>query len=167
MAEPTLVLSHLQVNQRINRIAYELYESNFEEEKIILVGIANRGYILAKRLQAVLATICELKVELVELKMHKDLPLEHPINMSIEGSAINEQAVVLVDDVLNTGRTLIYAVNHLLMSTPKRLSTVVLVNRRHRRFPIRADFAGLTLSTTLQEHIDVELSNDIDAVYLH
>jgi pyrimidine operon attenuation protein/uracil phosphoribosyltransferase len=167
MAEPTLVLSHLQVNQRINRIAYELYESNFEEEKIILVGIANRGYILAKRLQAVLATICELKVELVELKMHKDLPLEHPINMSIEGSAINEQAVVLVDDVLNTGRTLIYAVNHLLMSTPKRLSTVVLVNRRHRRFPIRADFAGLTLSTTLQEHIDVELSNDKDAVYLH
>ncbi len=167
MSEQTLVLTHTQVQQKINRIAYQLYETNFEEEKIFVVGVARRGYVLAERIYAVLKEICDLEIEMVEIRMHKDEPLEHEISLSVELDQLNDKAVVLVDDVLNSGRTLIYAVNHLLQAAPRRLNTVVLVDRRHRRFPIRADFAGLTLSTTLQEHITVDLKSEENSVTLH
>jgi len=112
-----------------------------------------------------LASMASFEVELVELALDKDKPLEAPVKLSTDLASLRGRTVVLVDDVLMSGRTLMYAAAHLVTVPLKRLTTVVLVDRRHRSYPIRADIVGLTLSTTTQEHISVELGRK-DTVYL-
>ncbi len=165
MSERTIVLDHERVQRKLERIAHQLYEENHEEQGIILVGIAPRGLALAKRLQTRLKEISELEVDLVTLQLDKDKPLEAPVKLSLELDALRDRTVVLVDDVLMSGRTLMHAAAHLVSVPLKRLTTVVLVDRRHRSYPIRADIVGLTLSTTTQEHISVELGRK-DTVYI-
>lgn len=165
MSERTIVLDHERVQRKLERIAHQLHEENHEEQGIILVGIAPRGLALAKRLQARLKEISELDVDLVTLQLDKDKPLEAPVKLSLELDALRDRTVVLVDDVLMSGRTLMHAAAHLVSVPLKRLTTVVLVDRRHRSYPIRADIVGLTLSTTTQEHISVELGRK-DTVYI-
>ena len=165
MSERTVVLDHDRVQRKLERIAHQLYEENHEEKGILLVGIAPRGLALAKRLQARLREISELEVDLVTLQLDKDAPLEAPVTLSVELDALRDRTVVLVDDVLMSGRTLMHAAAHLVSVPLKRLTTVVLVDRRHRSYPIRADIVGLTLSTTTQEHISVELGRK-DTVYI-
>lgn len=165
MSERTIVLDHERVQRKLERIAHQLHEENHEEQGIILVGIAPRGLALAKRLQARLKEISELEVDLVTLQLDKDKPLEAPVKLSLELDALRDRTVVLVDDVLMSGRTLMHAAAHLVSVPLKRLTTVVLVDRRHRSYPIRADIVGLTLSTTTQEHISVELGRK-DSVHI-
>lgn len=165
-ATKTIVLQHEQIQQKINRIAYEIYENNVSSKILFVVGIEKEGYILAERLSAILKSISPIEIKLVKLSLHKDEPLEHPIQLSVHVNDLADNSVILVDDVLNSGKTLIYAAHYLLQSPLKNLNTVCLVDRLHRRFPIRADFVGLTLSTTLQEHIQVEFNPGNDIVYL-
>ncbi|HRD52448.1 MAG TPA: phosphoribosyltransferase family protein [Flavobacteriales bacterium] len=165
MSERTLVLDHEQVQRKLRRIAHQLHEEHHTEKEIVLVGIVPRGATLAKRLATLLEGIAPFKIRLVELKLDKDHPLERPVQMNVEGKELKGRAVVLVDDVLMSGRTLMHAASHLVQAPIKRLTTVILVDRRHRLFPIRADIVGLTLSTTLQEHISVEFGRK-DAVHL-
>jgi pyrimidine operon attenuation protein/uracil phosphoribosyltransferase len=165
MSERTVVLDHVQVQRKLQRIAHQLHEENHAEQGIVLVGIAPRGMALAQRLAALLGPIADLEVELVELKLDKDRPLEAAVKLSVPLDGLRGRTVVLVDDVLMSGRTLMHAAAHLVSVPLKRLLTVVLVDRRHRSYPIRADIVGLTLSTTTQEHISVELGRK-DAVYL-
>lgn len=165
MSTKTIVLDHDRVQRKLTRIVHQLHEEYHTEHGIVLVGIAPRGLTLAKRLQAGLTEATDLKVELVELKLDKDQPLERPVNLSVEPATLRDRVVVLVDDVLMSGRTLMHAASFLVQVPLKKLTTVVLVDRRHRAYPIRADIVGLTLSTTLQEHISVELGKK-DTVYL-
>ncbi|MCW5897634.1 MAG: phosphoribosyltransferase [Flavobacteriales bacterium] len=165
MSERTTVLEHEQVRRKLQRIAHQLYEENHAEGGITLVGIAPRGHKIAERLAKLLGTISPLAIDVLELKLDKDDPLGRPVSLSAAPDTLTSRVVVLVDDVLMSGRTLMHAAAFLVKAAPKKLSTVVLVDRRHRTFPIRADIVGLTLSTTLQEHISVELGRK-DAVYL-
>ncbi|MEO8588891.1 MAG: phosphoribosyltransferase family protein [Flavobacteriales bacterium] len=165
MSERTAILDHDSVQRKLRRIAYQLHEENCEEERITIVGIAPRGFTLAKRLAELLLEISDLKVDLVEMKLDKDAPLEKPLKLSIDVQELRDRTVVLVDDVLMSGRTLMHTASYLVQVPLKKLTTVVLVDRRHRTYPIRADIVGLTLSTTLQEHISVELGRK-DVVYL-
>ncbi len=165
MSERTVVLDHVHVQRKLQRIAHQLHEENHAEKGIVLVGIAPRGMALAQRLASLLGPIADLEVELVELKLDKDRPLEAAVKLSVPLDGLRGRTVVLVDDVLMSGRTLMHAAAHLVSVPLKRLLTVVLVDRRHRSYPIRADIVGLTLSTTTQEHISVELGRK-DAVYL-
>ena len=165
MSDRTVILDHEQVQRKLRRIAHQLHEEHHLEKGVVLVGIAPRGATLAKRLAALLETIAEFKVELVELSLDKDLPLERPVKLGVEPKTLRDRTVVLVDDVLMSGRTLMHAASYLVQVPLKRLSTVVLVDRRHRTYPIRADIVGLTLSTTLQERISVELGRK-DSVFL-
>ncbi|HRO98153.1 MAG TPA: phosphoribosyltransferase family protein [Flavobacteriales bacterium] len=165
MSERTVVLDHVHVQRKLQRIAHQLHEENHAEKGIVLVGIAPRGMALAQRLASLLGPIADLEVELVELKLDKDRPLEAAVKLSVPLDGLRGHTVVLVDDVLMSGRTLMHAAAHLVTVPLKRLLTVVLVDRRHRSYPIRADIVGLTLSTTTQEHISVELGRK-DAVYL-
>ncbi len=164
-AERTLVLDHERVQRKLERIAVQLHEENHEEKAIVLVGIAPRGARLAQRLADLIAEGSGPRIELVELRLDKHRPLEAPVELGVPLDRLKDRVVVLVDDVLMSGRTLMYAVAHLVRVPLKKLTTVVLVDRRHRSFPIRADIVGLTLSTTMQEHISVELGRK-DAVYL-
>ncbi len=143
----TLILNSKQIQQKINRIAYELYENNYAEKEIIIAGIASNGYILAKHIATVLKSITPIKIKLIEIVLNKKNPLKE----------LQNKVIVLVDDVLDSGRTLIFGAKPFLNSPIKRLTTVILVDRGHNRYPIKADFVGLSLSTTLQEHITVEL----------
>lgn len=161
------ILSHTQVEQKINRIAYELLETNFSEDKLILVGITGQGLTLAKKIEKVLKQISEKPVELYAITLEKDNPINHEIVLDVDLNYLSGKSVILVDDVLNSGRTLIYSAQHLLKAPLKKLQTVCLVDRWHRRFPIRADFVGLTLSTTLQEHIEVNFEDNNNKVYLY
>ena len=165
--ERTLILDHNKVKQKIVRIAHEIYETNFEEKELILVGIVDRGLLLAQRISSVLQEISDINIRLFSLEMNKDNPLDSPPNLQLSAADVKDKVVILVDDVLNSGRTLIYGAKPILELPVKRLTTVVLVNRRHRKFPIRADYVGTTLATTMQEHISVVLGNGgQDAVYL-
>ena len=154
------ILSSLQVDQKINRISRQILENYHDEKEIVLVGIAKRGYKLAERIDAILTRISENKITLASLSIHKDKPLSEECRLSLDTKHLNGKVVIVVDDVLNSGRTLIYACKYLLDFTPRKMKTVVLVDRKHRKFPVRADFVGLTLSTTLEEHISVDFEKD-------
>lgn len=162
----TLILNSKQIDQKINRIAYEIYENNHSEKEIIIAGISDNGYVFAKRLADVVQKISPIKTTLIEIKINKENPLAKEIKISISDKELKNKVIILADDVLNSGRTLIFGAKPFLISPVKRLTTVVLVDRGHNRYPIKADFVGLSLSTTLQEHITVDLKKGKEAVYL-
>ena len=158
------ILSAAEIKAKIDRIAHEINESCYLEEKLILVGISGRGYDFAKRLHKELNVIAKFKLEILQINLDKDNPIENEIQLK-QGETIKNTAVILIDDVLNSGKTLAYAAAFLLQLDPKMLKTAILVNREHHRYPITADFVGLSLATTLQEHLQVELGRS-DGVYL-
>ncbi|MEO5571544.1 MAG: phosphoribosyltransferase family protein [Bacteroidia bacterium] len=166
MHDKTLLLNKKQIEQRVNRIAYQIYEDNFEEKEIFIVGILKSGFTLAERIEAALNKICDIKTHLVQLKIDKRNHISVGIEISIDSSKMKGKVVILVDDVLNSGKTLIYGLRKLLNEDLKKIRTALLVDRDHKRYPIMADFVGITLSTTLQEHISVEFGGKEEAVYL-
>ena len=162
--EKTLVLNKRQLAQKIDRLAWQIYEQNYKEKEIIIAGIANRGVLIAKRIAEKLAKISTLKLTLATIKLDKDNPYNE-IEVDINKKEYKDKVLILVDDVLNSGKTLMYGAKYFLSVPLKKLSTTVLVDRNHNRFPIKADFVGLSLSTTLKEHISVELEKN-EGVYL-
>lgn len=164
--QKTIILNNRQIQQKINRIAYEIYENNLDEKELLIIGISGGGFVFATKLADAIKTISPLKFKLAELKINKNKPLQNEISISLSGKEIGGKTVILVDDVLNTGKVLMYGATYLLNFPLKRLVTAVLVNRRHRSFPIRADYVGMTLSTTMQEHILVEFKRNKDSVFL-
>lgn len=160
-----LILDHNQISQKIKRIAYQIYESNVSEEQILLAGIARNGYELAKKLQQELQQISDLEIRLCEVKVNKKNPLEEVIT-SLTADEYKDMSVVLVDDVLNSGTTLIYGVRHFLAVPLKQFRTAVLVDRSHKKFPVKADFKGISLSTSLNETVKVSFTKDENKVEL-
>lgn len=150
------ILTHQEIQHKIKRIAYQIYESNVNETEIILAGIADNGYILAKKLKTELGRISDLKPQLCKVIIDKKNP-RNLILTSISETEYKDKSVVLIDDVLNSGTTLVYAVKHFLNVPLKRFKTAVLVNRNHKKYPVKADFKGISLSTSLNEHITVKL----------
>lgn len=165
--QKTKILSSLQINQKLNRMAYEIYENNFKEKELLIVGIEGNGYKVAERIAERLNDISSIKTKLGKIKLNKENPwLESPIINFTEKDYQNK-SVLVVDDVLNSGKALIYGVKLFLDKPVKQLQTLVLVDRSHTRFPVKADYVGLSLSTTLQERIDTDFSKKgQEAVYL-
>lgn len=160
-----LILNHNQISHKIRRIAYQIYESNVNEEQILLAGIAKNGYQLAKKLQKELQAISDLDILLCEVKINKKNPLEE-IHTSLSPEEYTNKSIILVDDVLNSGTTLIYGVRHFLAVPLKQFRTAVLVDRSHKKYPVKADFKGISLSTSLSETVKVSFSKDEDKVQL-
>ncbi len=160
-----IILDHNQINQKLKRIAYQIYESNSNETEIVLAGIASRGYDLALLLKKMLEEISPLEVILCEVKIDKKEPLNQ-IETSITDKEYTNKSVVLIDDVLNSGTTLIYGVKHFLNVPLKKFKTAVLVNRNHKKFPVKADFKGISLSTSLNELVKVDLNENSFKAYL-
>jgi len=162
----TLILNNKQIEQKINRIAYEIYENNYGEKEIIIAGIVGNGFTLAEKINTVIKKIAPIKTKLIEIKINKENPAEKEIKIALTDKDLKNKVIILVDDVLNSGKTLIFGAKPFLITPVKRLTTAVLVDRGHNRYPIKADFVGLSLSTTLQEHISVELKKGKEAAYL-
>ena len=161
------ILSHEQIQHKIRRIAYQILEANVDEKEIVIAGIEGGGLNLAKKIEKVLSKITDANVTLCMVSMDKKNPLTSGVNTSVSEKDYQNKSVVLVDDVLNSGTTLIYGVHHFLKTPLKQLKTAVLVNRNHKQYPVKADFKGISLSTSLQEHVEVELSLKTDSVYLN
>lgn len=163
----TLILTSKQIEQKINRIAYEIYENNYDEKEIVIAGIAKNGFLLGEKIADVLRQISKIKIQLIEIVLDKENPFASDVKLKLSDKELKNKVIILVDDVLNSGKTLIFGAKLFLNAPVKRLTTAVLVDRGHNRYPIKADVVGLSLSTTLQEHITVELNKKgKETVYL-
>lgn len=149
-----IILTNQQIEHTTKRIAYQIYETFVEEEEIVIAGITDNGYVFAEKIAHALSTISTIKISLCEVHTDKQNP-KLPITTSLKREEYSNKGLVLVDDVLSSGTTLIYAVKHFLDVPLKKFKTVVLVDRNHKKFPIKADFKGISLSTSLLEHVDV------------
>ncbi len=161
------ILSHLQIQYKIERIAYQIYEANVDEPEIIIAGIAGGGIHFAEKLVRTLKKITQAEITLCKVFMDKKNPLESGVSTSIKSADYENKSIVLVDDVLNSGTTLIYGVHHFLKTPLKQLKTAVLVNRNHKKYPVKADYKGISLSTSLQEHVNVLFEAKNDRVFLN
>ena len=160
------ILSHEEIQYKVSRIAYQIFEANVNEKEIVIAGIESGGLNFAKKIQKVLQKITDANVVLCKVSMNKKNPLASEVKTSIPKKDYSDKSIVLVDDVLNSGTTLIYGVHHFLKTPLKQLKTAVLVNRNHKKYPVKADYKGISLSTSLQEHIQVEFKAKNDSVYL-
>jgi pyrimidine operon attenuation protein/uracil phosphoribosyltransferase len=149
-----IILTHQEIEHKIKRIAYQIYETFVDEESIILAGITSNGYLFAEKIAKNLIEISSLKVILCEVNIDKQNP-NLAITTSLSREIYLNKGVVLVDDVLNAGTTLMYGVKHFLEVPIKKLKTAVLVDRNHKKYPIKVDFKGISLSTSSHEHVDV------------
>lgn len=159
MSNSNLILDHQKIEQKINRIAYQIFEDNYDQKELIMAGIASNGYRLAEILAKKLQSISPIKVKLLELQINKKNPLKSKVEIDLEPKDFKDKSVILVDDVLNSGKTLMYGLQVFLAAPVKNLSVAVLVNRSHKRYPVYADYVGLSLATTLKEHIEVSFDD--------
>lgn len=148
------ILSNQEIEHTIKRIAYQIYETFIDEEEIVIAGIASNGFIFAKKIADSLRVISTLKVSLCEVHLNKHSP-ESEVKTSLTKDEYSNKGLVLVDDVLNSGTTLIYAVRHFLDVPLKKFKTAVLVDRNHKKYPVKADFKGISLSTSSLDNVEV------------
>lgn len=160
----TLILNAQQIEQKIQRMAWEIYEKNHSQKQIVIAGIQPQGAILSQRLADCLRKISSINVEVIEITIDKNKPLSSPIEVS-QHEDLNDKVIVLVDDVLKSGKTLMYSTQYFLNEPIKKLMTAVLIDRNYRLYPINADVVGTKLSTTFQEHVTVQFG-DAESVYL-
>jgi pyrimidine operon attenuation protein / uracil phosphoribosyltransferase len=163
--EKSLILDSRQVKQKIRRMAFEIFENNFKEKQLILAGIDGQGYVLAGHLAKELETIAQLEVRLVKVSLDKLAPQQSDVKLDCDIKEIRKKCIVLIDDVLNTGRTFVYGLKPFLGIEVKKIETAVLVNRSHPNFPIYPMYTGYELSTTIDEHVEVKLGKET-AVFL-
>lgn len=166
MSNRTTLLSPKKVQQMIERMVHEIIERFYGSDEIIIIGIESMGSKLASRICSRLEELDYFSIQYYDLKIEKDKPLKSPISLKPEAPSLSGKSVLLIDDVLNSGRTMIYATQHILNEAVKSLTTLCLVDRIHRRFPIKADIVGISLSTTIKEHIEVDLHKGREAIYL-
>ncbi|TYP98862.1 pyrimidine operon attenuation protein/uracil phosphoribosyltransferase [Tenacibaculum adriaticum] len=164
-ASNNIILNNTEIEQKIRRIAYQIYESNHKEKEVIIAGIAENGYIFAEKLAVAVSKISDVQVKLCKVTIDKKNPLKE-VHTSLSSQEYKNKSLILVDDVLNSGTTLIYGIKHFLEVPLKRFKTAVLVNRNHKKYPVKADFKGISLSTSIKEHVVVEFNKNETIAYL-
>jgi pyrimidine operon attenuation protein/uracil phosphoribosyltransferase len=160
LPQENLLFSHDQIQKKIQRMACEIYEHHVDESLLYLAGIHDTGYFLAEALKQELEKISPLQVHLLEVKLDKTDPLQGQLATSIPVASLANNPLLIVDDVLNTGKTLAYCIRHFLAVTTKKMQVAVLIDRDHHMFPVSADFVGYGLSTTISQHVKVVLNTD-------
>lgn len=154
-----IILNKQEIEHKIKRIAYQIFETFVDEETIVVAGIASNGYVFAEKIALALESISSLEVILCEVIIDKQKPYNE-IKTSISKDIYKNKGIILVDDVLNSGSTLMYGVKHFLDVPLKKFKTAVLVDRNHKKYPIKVDFKGISLSTSSQEHVNVVFEKD-------
>ncbi|WP_339835295.1 phosphoribosyltransferase family protein [uncultured Flavobacterium sp.] len=161
-----IILNKEEIQHKTKRIAYQIYETFVDEKEVVLAGISSNGYIFANKIAEELEKISPIKITMCEVFINKTKP-QDTIKTSIPKEEYSNKGLVLIDDVLNSGTTLIYGVKHFLEVPLNKFKTAVLVDRNHKKYPVKADFKGISLSTSLQEHIQVVFEKDDMYVYLN
>ena len=148
------ILDYESIKKKIRRISLQILESNIDQDEIIIAGIDINGFIIAKKISQEINKISEINTKLCKIKIDKKNPL-NDISTSLNFKDYENKSLVVIDDVLNSGATLIYSVKYFLNTKIKSLKTAVLVDRNHKKYPIKADFKGLSLSTSIQSKVEV------------
>ena len=148
------ILDYQSIKKKIRRISLQILESNIDRDEIIIAGIDLNGFIIAKKISQEISKISEINIKLCKVKIDKKNPL-NDISTSLNFEDYQNKSLVVIDDVLNSGTTLMYSVKYFLNTKIKSLKTAVLVDRNHKKYPIKADFKGLSLSTSIQSKVEV------------
>lgn len=161
------ILDNTQVRQKIKRLAYQIVEKNLRYKKLYLLGINNNGMRFAHLLKAELEKIALLEVTIGNIRLNPANPMDSEVEVDIPIENLKDQSILITDDVANTGRTIFYAFSAIMKTLPSRVQIGVLVDRKHKNFPVHVDYVGMTLATTLKENIDVDLDEEgMMGVYL-
>ena len=153
-----VILNSNQIGQKIKRLSYELYENNLEEKKVILFGLNSNGNILSNRIKKNLDNLFPVNIESYNLKI--DVNNSTLNKLDLERDSLNGKVVIIVDDVLNSGKTIAYSINLILPFYPKKIEVAVLVDRSHKNFPILAKYSGVKLNTTINEHVKIDFKKN-------
>ena len=164
--ERMLVLDENKILQKIRRVSHEIYENNFKESELILAGIEGQGYTFASLIEKELKKLAPIKLTLVRITVEKSDPMHSDVEIDVDPSVANKKSMIIIDDVLNTGKTVLAAFKPFLNIRLKKVQTAFVVDRNHKQFPVSADFVGYSLSTTLKDHIEVNLEPGKMGVYL-
>ncbi|MGG9962897.1 phosphoribosyltransferase family protein [Ferruginibacter sp. SUN106] len=152
------ILNATVAEKKLRRMALEIAERNYNEPQLILIGIKDHGTVIAKKISDYLEANFKGEVLVIELEIDKKHPAAVTLSAAID---FNNKVIILIDDVANSGRTMLYALKPLLEQYPKKIQTLALVERTHKTFPVDVDYVGLSVSTTLDEHIYVEVENEV------
>ena len=152
------ILDQSTASRKLQRMAYEIVENNLDEQEILLVGIRDNGSIIAENIQQLLHQISSIRSELIYLSLDKRMPGEIRLSRQIDFS---NKVIIVIDDVANSGKTMLYALKPFLAFHPKKIQTLVMVERTHKAFPVNSDYVGISVATTLQEHIYVEVDGSV------
>jgi len=155
--EEAIIMTPRKFGQKLERMAYEIFEDNYNEKELLIAGINTKGYFMADKLAERLRAISPIEVALCNVRLDPSDPVSSPVSVDLPYE-ITGKSIIVVDDVANTGRTLMYALKPFLKFTPKKIKLAVLVDREHKRYPVFCDFVGLSLSTTFHEHVEVNLN---------
>lgn len=162
--EKKYILNQAVAEQKMRRMALEIMENNQEEKELTLAGIRESGSVVARNIQRMIHEIADVKTELITITLDKRLPEDIVLSNSFD---FNDKVIIVIDDVANSGKTLLYSLKPFLAYHPKKIQSLVLVERSHNSFPVRSDYVGLSIATTLQEHIYVEVEGDkVKGAYL-
>ncbi len=162
----SIILDNKQIEKKLNRIAYQIAENNYDEKELFLIGIKENGLLLTQKLKKIIEKIVDVQIHIAAISMNKKKPHSDDIQLSIDAKGLTNKTVIIVDDVANTGSTLTYALKPLMSIKPKKIQTAVLVDRKHKLFPVCVDYVGLSLATTMQEHIEVNMTSKKESATL-
>jgi len=151
------ILNQREIQQKLKRLSIEILENNYDAKEIVFVGINNNGLGFAQMIVNELDGMTDKKLTTTQILLNPAEPTKHPIELGMSAKELKNKVIILVDDVANTGRTLFYAFKPLMDILPKRIEVAVLVDRKHKSFPVKVDYMGLSLATTLRDNIDVKI----------
>ena len=165
MSDILKILDSNQINQKILRLSWQVFEDNFSEKEIALVGIGEKGSLIAEQVKIHLNTISKLKTTVFRIDVDRNKPF-NKVSTELTENDYKNKVIILIDDVLHSGKTLTYAFKTFLDTSVKKMAVLVLIDRNHNTFPVKANYVGLSLSTTLKEYIEVVLKGSNKGVYL-
>ncbi len=159
METPNLILNHSEIEKKIQRLSYQVYEQFLNEKELVIAGINGNGYFLAGKIAEKVAAEAPFKVHLACITLDKQNPKAGATSIDLPLEIVKGKPALIVDDVLNTGKTMVYAVSAFIREGSPLIRTLVLADRNHKAFPIAADYVGISLATTLQEHLNFDVND--------
>ncbi|MDC3130496.1 phosphoribosyltransferase family protein [Bacteroidota bacterium] len=152
-----VILDEISIDRKIKRLSYEIFERNLNNKKLLLVGIKKNGFVLAKLIQKELSEICKIKIDVTQVFVDKQKPFNECVIYNNNIETYRNTSMIVIDDVCSTGKTMMYVVSSLISKFTNKISTLVLVDRKHHNFPIKTNYVGIEVSTTLRQFIEVDL----------
>ncbi|MDC3153675.1 phosphoribosyltransferase family protein [Bacteroidota bacterium] len=152
-----VILDEISIDRKIKRLSYEIFERNLNNKKLLLVGIKKNGFVLAKLIQKELSEICKIKIDVTQVFVDKQKPFNECVIYNDNILTYRNTSMIVIDDVCSTGKTMMYVVSSLISKFTNKISTLVLVDRKHHNFPIKTNYVGIEVSTTLRQFIEVDL----------